>query len=394
MTSLFQSLLDAIKSAVRNPARVLTQGAAVAVGACLSVLALGLGHTVSGQIDQGFDITKATTLSAHPSEATSSGVNNRPIDLKSMVFAREIDGVVDAALFERCQDWRIGAKATPFIDRASLNKADVVFAEPSIFHSIDAQTTGRNFDAVDATHELKTAVVGYAFARENNLNIGSEVSVLDDDYMVVGVIQNVDRLPNLLSSIIIPLSSNNAPLRDNCKQNVIMKTKPGAGGVVSTNLAATLSPGNPDLLDLAIPPSPDDLRLKVSSQVRLLSLTAAGVVTLIGVFAVANLMLVSVMRRSGELGMRRALGASRANIVQFIIAEASVLGVAAGTVGSLVGVWSLLAICLYNKWEPILDPLAVALGVTIGLAGGLIGGLAPAIYAAKIQPAVALRSTH
>jgi putative ABC transport system permease protein len=172
---------------------------------------------------------------------------------------------------------------------------------------------------------------------------------------------------------------------------IILRTKPGAGRVVATNLDLQLRPDSPDLLAITAPPSPEGLHRSVSADVNTLSIMAAVVVLAAGVFAATNLMLLSISARIPEIGMRRAMGASATQIIGLVMTESIVIGLVAGVVGTVIGLWTLFGICIANQWAPVVALDIVWVGMIAGMVGGVLGGAIPAIVAARIQPANALR---
>jgi putative ABC transport system permease protein len=118
-----------------------------------------------------------------------------------------------------------------------------------------------------------------------------------------------------------------------------------------------------------------------------------GVITLLaGGLGIANVTLLGVSERTGEIGLRRALGATRPQIAAQFALESLIVGALGGTIGAAVGVAVVVAVSAASGWTPVLD-LALALGST--LLGGLVGlaaGAYPALKAARTEPADALRS--
>jgi putative ABC transport system permease protein len=117
----------------------------------------------------------------------------------------------------------------------------------------------------------------------------------------------------------------------------------------------------------------------------------AAVSLLVGGIGIMNIMLVSVTERTREIGVRMALGATRANIqLQFLI-EALVLCVAGGVIGILLGTGTAVVLSRFVQWNTLISPLAVAVAFVFSAAVGLFFGIWPARRAARLDPVVALR---
>jgi len=113
---------------------------------------------------------------------------------------------------------------------------------------------------------------------------------------------------------------------------------------------------------------------------------------LVGAIGIANVTLVSVIERTGEIGLRRALGATRRHIaVQFLL-ESAAMGFIGGVIGASIGTLVVVAVAGYQSWTPVLDPLVPFAAPLLGGLVGLISGSYPALRAAGMEPVDALRT--
>jgi putative ABC transport system permease protein len=111
----------------------------------------------------------------------------------------------------------------------------------------------------------------------------------------------------------------------------------------------------------------------------------------IGAVGIANTTLVAVMERTGEIGLRRALGARSRHITVQFLTESGALGLLGGVVGTSVGTAVVVAVSAFREWTPVIAPLTLAAAPALGLATGLLAGLYPAWRASRVPPAEALR---
>ena len=119
---------------------------------------------------------------------------------------------------------------------------------------------------------------------------------------------------------------------------------------------------------------------------------SGAVALLVGGIGIANVMVIAVIERRAEIGLRRALGATRAHIRRQFLTEALILSGLGGVTGVMIGAGVTAAYAGSQGWEIVVPPIAMAGGVIAAVAIGAIAGLYPAMRAASLSPTVALRS--
>ena len=120
--------------------------------------------------------------------------------------------------------------------------------------------------------------------------------------------------------------------------------------------------------------------------------STAGISLLVGGIGIMNIMLVSVTERTREIGIRKAVGASFSDIMWQFVIEATVLSLAGGLVGIVLGIVSSQAIAHFLKWTTTVTPWSVVLSFVVSIIVGLFFGIYPARQAAQLDPIVALRT--
>ena len=157
-------------------------------------------------------------------------------------------------------------------------------------------------------------------------------------------------------------------------------------------LAPTADPENPEEVEVSRPSDLLEARSAAESSFTGLFLGLGAVALLVGGIGIANIMVIGVIERRGEIGLRRAIGATRAHIRRQFLTEALTLASLGGTAGVLTGVAVTYAYSAVQDWRAIIPPTAVVGGFAAALVIGAVAGLYPAIRAARVSPTEALRS--
>lgn len=165
----------------------------------------------------------------------------------------------------------------------------------------------------------------------------------------------------------------------------------GAATRIAGEAALALRRDHPEYFKALPPPDPKTLRSGVGGDLGSLFLPLAAVGLVIGAVGIANTTLVAVMERTGEIGLRRALGARGRHITVRFLSESTALGLIGGLIGTSIGTAVVVSVSAARRWSPALDPITLAAAPVPGLATGLLAGLYPAWRASRIPPAEALR---
>jgi putative ABC transport system permease protein len=155
---------------------------------------------------------------------------------------------------------------------------------------------------------------------------------------------------------------------------------------------ATANPESPEEVEVSRPSDALEARAAAAGALTSLFLGLGAVALLVGAVGIANVMVISVLERRGEIGLRRALGATRAHVRLQFLAESLLLVAVGGAIGVLTGILATVIYAGSQGWKLAIPPEAIAGGVLASLAIGALAGLYPASRAAQIAPSEALRT--
>jgi len=225
-----------------------------------------------------------------------------------------------------------------------------------------------------------------------NLDHLPAISVGDSRYLVIGILRDVARQPALLGSVIIPEGAARHDFGLLGPGSVVIETRIGAASLIAQQTPLALRPDDPSALRIEFPPEPQRVRDAVQSDLNVMFLLLGGLSLIVGAIGIGNITLVSVIERTGEIGLRRSIGATRRHIAAQFLLESTAMGVIGGILGASLGILIVVIVSAYQVWTPVLDPTAPVVTPLIGGIIGLASGTFPALRAAHLEPIEALRS--
>jgi len=146
------------------------------------------------------------------------------------------------------------------------------------------------------------------------------------------------------------------------------------------------------LFDVSQPSAALTARAQAKGALNGLFLGLGAISLIVGAVGVANIMIISVLERRSEIGLRRALGATKGQIRAQFLSEAILLALAGGAVGLAAGMAATVIYAASKGWTIVIPPLAWGGGIGAAIAIGALAGLLPAIRAARLSPTEALRT--
>jgi putative ABC transport system permease protein len=285
---------------------------------------------------------------------------------------------------------------TPYVPSAQTGGLGVDAAGDNLPGVVGtSMASGHFLDAVSS--RFPEAVLGAQAAQVLQMTqVGGHLMVYLGDtwFTVIGVLKPALLDPTLDSTVFISLPVAERLFRTQpSPSEIYVRANQNDVVRVSNLLAATADPQNADGVDVNRPSDALKARAAAEGQFTTLLLGLGAVALLVGAIGIANIMLISVLERRGEIGLRRALGATRRHISIQFLAESALLAAIGGIIGLALGAGA-TAVYALSRNEPFVVPVyALVAAPAAGFVIGAIAGLYPAAKAARLSPTEALRAT-
>ncbi len=388
---------EALAGMFARPWRMMLTVLGIVIGITALVATLGLTRTAGNRIISQFDQLASTEIFVSPKPGRT-GIDPTVIPWDAPDRLRRLNGVVAAGTISEVDVGDSLVSSSPVTDPLSPTafKLSVQAASPGLFDAVRAELeTGRLPDLGHSDRADHVAVLGPDAAERLGI-IGLEhlpaISIGDQIYLVIGILSDVVRQPDLLGSVIIPEGTARREFSLAGPGKVVIETRIGATYQIAKQIRLALSPHNPRVLKIEVPPEPRRVRDEVQSDIDIMFLLLGGLSLVVGAIGIGNITLVSVMERVGEIGLRRAIGATRGHIAAQFLLESTSMGVIGGILGASLGLLIVVGVSAYQIWTPVLDPSVPFLAPLVGGAIGLVSGTYPALRAAHLEPVEAFRN--
>jgi putative ABC transport system permease protein len=397
---IFQVALQAIR--VNKLRSFLTMlGIIIGVGAVITMVALGSGAQKA--VQARIQALGPTLLSIYPGASFRGGIS---MDLRVSLT------VDDYQALQR--DLRYAKAVVPELTRNLQVKSGnqnqnvtVVGTTPNYVPVKNyTLTAGRMFTAGEDESRRRYAVLGSAIPEKFNANpvamIGQEIQIRGIPFEIIGVLSekgSAGGFGNPDEQVLIPLQTARYRIMGTDRLRSITVDAVDVKQMTLTMIDIErvlrrehkIRPGGDNDFQIR---NQSDILATFQETTETFTYLLAGIAAvrlLVGGIGIMNIMLVSVTERTREIGVRKALGATRFNILFQFLVEALVLCLAGGVIGVLIGSLGAVGLSTLAHWNTLISPLAILLAFVFSAAVGLFFGIWPARRAASLDPIVALR---
>ncbi|MDP6653140.1 MAG: ABC transporter permease [Gammaproteobacteria bacterium] len=374
-------------------------GIIIGVGSVIAMVALGTGaqHAMDDQINS----LGASVLTIRSGRSSHRGVNRNNVTLTlndAEMLTTDLSTVTDIT----------PETARRFQVKLGNNNQNIrIVGTRTNFSSVHGYkiAAGRMFSLADDAAKRRVAVLGHDVTTKLDKSpsqlIGKTIHIKGITFEIIGVFEKKGTLgwQNADEQIWIPLDT--ALFRMfGLKAIEVISAKVAPDSTIEKAIVDIervlrrehkIMPGEDNDFSIGDPREFFNVRQAATDVFAYLLASIAGISLIVGGIGIMNIMLVTVTERTREIGIRKALGATRFNILMQFLVEAMILCMIGGSVGILLGTGIATAMTQFVGWQTIVSPAAISIAFLFSAGIGLIFGILPARKAARLDPIEALR---
>jgi putative ABC transport system permease protein len=362
----------------------------IAIGVAAIVAVLGLSSSSQAGLLAEIDRLGTNLLTVTNGETFAGETAELPLAAPAMIA--RIGPVTEV---EETGSTDAGVYRSPLIPSINTNALSVQAASLGLPGTVGtAVAQGRYLNK--ATARLSVAVLGSTAAQRlgiSRIYPGERIWLGGQWFYVIGILEPATLASDIDSSVLVGFPAAERFLGfDGHPTTVYVRSETSQVEAVQSVLAATANPQAPNEVNVSQPSAALTARAKARSALNGLFLGLGAVSLLVGAVGVGNIMLIGVLERRSEIGLRRSLGATKGQIRAQFLAEAILLSLLGGAAGVSAGALATAVYATTKGWATTIPTLAWAGGLAAAIGIGAVAGLLPAVRAARLSPTEALRT--
>ena len=389
------SLRDQVRTSLigprSRPLRTALSALGIAVGIAALTAITGIAASNQAQLLASLDEQGANLLVVQPGMGPDGKSVPLPDTAPGMV--ERVDDVEEVGVLKSVPDG-IGAYRNDLVPAGQGNGLSVFAADPNFLSAIEGSlASGEWFD--ESTRNLPVTVLGSAAAARLGITEpGVRVWIGGKWYAVIGILDSAGLAEQIDAGVFLGDQWAESAVSASGETTIAalyVRVAPGKVSGVRDIVANAAHPGSAyvfvsPLSDLA------GARETTDDSLSGLAVGLAAIALLVGGIGIANTMVVAVLERRGEIGLRRALGARSGQVAGQFVGEAIVLAGIGGVIGAATGALGVLAYAALGNQVAVIPLETLLGGPLIALAVGVVAGLYPAVSASRLSPTIALRT--
>jgi putative ABC transport system permease protein len=368
-----------------RPMRVFLSALGIAIGIAAMIAVVGISTSSREDLNRQLEALGTNLLTVGPGENLFGEESHLPASAVAMIG--QIGPVSSVAATGAVPDARVYRN-----DKVPVGQSGsiaVLAAGPGLPDTVGASLSGGVF-LNQATGRYPAVVLGASAASRLGAMVGEQVWLGGAWFTVVGTLHPVPLAPELDLAAMVGWPVASSIGFDGFPTTVYTRSAESAVSAVQGVLAATANPAAPNEVSVSRPSDALVAQQAADSALGGLLLGLGAVALLVGGIGVANTMVISVLERRAEIGLRRSLGATRGQIRSQFLVESLLLSAIGGVGGVVVGIGITSVYASTRGWPTVVPAWAVLGGLAATLVIGALAGLYPAVRAARLPPTAAL----